>query len=54
MEFMRLDLETELLEVALLARDEEAAAGDERTFADARDVGRPCRDRPAARHQSRA
>ena len=40
LEALGLDLEIELLEVALLARDEERAAGDEGTFAHADEIGR--------------
>ena len=42
-EFAVLDLDAELLEIALLARDVKPAAGDEGPFAHAHDIGGPRR-----------
>ena len=51
LEALGLDLEIELLEVALLARDEEGAPGDEGSLAHAHEIGRSARTRlrPAPR-----
>jgi hypothetical protein len=43
LEALGLDFEIELLEVALLARDEEGAPGDEGSFAHAHEIGRSAR-----------